>query len=73
MKRQSLYETSINLAEWMREKRKLWGISQEELGKRTGFHANTIRRYEQDETSPTLEDADNIIKTLGGELVIRET
>ena len=73
MKRVIKAELTIdNLGSWMKEKRKFWGYTQEYLAKKTGFHGNTIRRYESDESSPTLEDAEGIIKVLGGELVIRE-
>ena len=73
MKREIKTELTIdNLGNWMKEKRKFWGYTQEYLAKKTGFHVNTIRRYESDESSPTLEDAEGIIKVLGGELVIRE-
>lgn len=73
MKREIKTELTIdNFGKWMKEKRKFWGYTQEYLAKKIGFHANTIRRYESDESSPTLEDAESIIKVLGGELVIRE-
>lgn len=73
MKRVIKAELTIdNFGKWMKEKRKFWGYTQEYLAKKIGFHVNTIRRYESDESSPTLEDAEGIIKVLGGELVIRE-
>lgn len=73
MKREIKTELTIdNFGKWMKEKRKFWGYTQEYLAKKIGFHVNTIRRYESDESSPTLEDAESIIKVLGGELVIRE-
>ena len=57
---------------WMKEKRKDRQLRQVDLAQKTGYHFNSIGRWERGEDSPTLEQAEKIVSTLGGELVIRE-
>lgn len=64
--------TSVDFGLWMKEKRKDRQLRQVDLAQKTGYHYNTIGRWERGEDYPTIEQAENIVSTLGGELVIRE-
>ena len=64
--------TSIDFGEWMCMKRKKLKWYQRDLAKRTQCHENSIGRWERGEGTPTLEQAEQIAKVFGAELVIRE-
>jgi transcriptional regulator with XRE-family HTH domain len=58
----------------VRELRTERGISQEELGNRTGLHRNHVGQVERGELSPTLTSVDVLADALGlpaSELVAR--
>lgn len=58
----------------VRELRAEQGISQEELGNRTGLHRNHVGQVERGELSPTLTSVDVLAETLGlpaSELIAR--
>ena len=58
----------------VRELREEQGISQEELGNRTGLHRNHVGQVERGELSPTLTSVDVLADALGlppSELVAR--
>jgi transcriptional regulator with XRE-family HTH domain len=58
----------------VRELRTEQGISQEELGNRTGLHRNHVGQVERGELSPTLISVDVLAETLGlpaSELIAR--
>jgi transcriptional regulator with XRE-family HTH domain len=58
----------------IRELRTEQGISQEELGNRTGLHRNHVGQVERGELSPTLTSVDVLAEALGlpaSELVAR--
>lgn len=64
--------TSIDFGEWMRSKRRESGMSKKELGKRIGYHYNSITRFEEGCQFPPLDIAEAIVNALGAELIIRE-
>ena len=58
----------------VRELREAQGLSQEELGNRTGLHRNHVGQVERGELAPTLESVDVLAETLGlpaSELIAR--
>ena len=58
----------------VRELRLEQGLSQEELGNRTGLHRNHVGQVERGELSPTLTSVDVLAETLGlpaSELIAR--
>ena len=64
--------TSIDFGEWMAKKRKGKGMRQRDLAKRTNCHETSIGRWERGEATPTLEQAEQIVKIFGAELIVRE-
>lgn len=64
--------TSIDFGEWIRKNRKAKKMSQREFGARIKSHETSVGRWERGEASPTLEQAEEIAKIFGAELVIRE-
>lgn len=63
----------VDFGLWMKEKRKDRHLRQMDLANKTGCHVNSIGRWERGEDYPTLEQAEKIVSTLGGELVIKES
>ena len=57
---------------WMHMKRKENRMYQRDLARKTQCHENSIGRWERGEGTPTLEQAEQIAKVFGAELVIRE-
>ena len=64
--------TSIDFGEWVCMKRKQNKMYQRDLARVTQCHENSIGRWERGEGTPTLEQAEQIVKVFGAELVIRE-
>ena len=64
--------TSIDFGEWVAKKRKGKGYLQRDLAKKVNCHETSIGRWERGEASPTLEQAEDIVKVFGAELIIRE-
>ena len=64
--------TSIDFGNWMAERRRKLGINQQELADKMNVQQHTISRWETGETYPKLDYVEQICKTLGAELVIRE-
>lgn len=64
--------TSIDFGEWMMMKRKSHKWKQRDLANKANCHENSIGRWERGEATPTLEQAEHIVKLFGAELVIRE-
>lgn len=62
----------IDFAQWMKEKRKLKHLSQDQLARRVKCHTTSIGRWERGEQSPPLDITERIVKTFDAELVIRE-
>ena len=65
--------TSIDFGDWMKLKRKEKHMTQMGLANVSGVHYNSIGRWERGEDYPTLDMAEQIVKALGAEIVIRET
>ena len=57
----------------MKEKRKEMYINQDQLADKINCHASSIGRWERGDDFPKLDVAEQIVKYLGAELVIRET
>ena len=64
--------TSIDFGEWVNSKRRAKHMFQRDLAKKVNCHETSIGRWERGEASPTLEQAEQIAKFFGAELVIRE-
>ena len=64
--------TSLDFGQWMKETRKELGMSQKRLATKSFCHENSIGRWERGEQYPPLDEAEQIAKVLGAELVIRE-
>ena len=65
-------DIAVDFGTWMKAKRKEKKWSQERLGMKTGYHANSIRRFEQGCQFPPLDMAEKIINVLGAELIIND-
>lgn len=52
-------------AETMRTLRKAQGLSLKTVSERTGFTQSTISRWERGERTPSVENYERVIKTLG--------
>lgn len=61
---------SINFGAWMRAQRSERHMSQKKLAEKTLRHETSIARWEKGEQYPTLEDAEQIARVFGYELVI---
>jgi HTH-type transcriptional regulator / antitoxin HipB len=61
---------ALELGEQIRGLREARGISQAELGRRTGSTQPAIARLEAGRVSPTLETLDRVAAALGMELVV---
>ena len=64
--------TSINFGQWMSDKRKAKKWNQARLAAKANCHESTIGRWERGDGTPTLEQAEQIVRVLGAELVVRE-
>jgi len=64
--------TSFDFGLWMKAKRRERGWSQKRLADKTFCHETSIGRWERGEQYPTLDEAEQIARVLGAELVIRE-
>ena len=62
----------MDFGKWIKQQRKYYGMSQTELANDVGVCQNTISDWERGEQTPTFDKAQDIVKALGGELVIRE-
>lgn len=63
---------SLEFGDWVREKRTGRKWSQRKLSEFCFCHEGSIGRWERGEDSPTLEQAEQIAKVLGAELILRE-
>lgn len=63
---------SNDFSVWIKEKRTEKRWSQQRLGEKVGLHGNSILRYETGTQFPPLDVAEEIIKVLGGELVLKD-
>lgn len=64
------FTTDMSFGEFIRKKRRLLGLNQADFGEMFGLYHGTISKWELEETSPPIEVAREIIKHLGGELMI---
>ena len=64
--------TSIDVGEWIRNKRKEKKMLQRDLAAKAHCHETSIGRWERGEDSPTLDMMEQIAKVLGAELILRE-
>ena len=64
--------TSIDFGQWMQMKRKERKWHQSDLACRVNCHMTSIGRWERGEATPTLEQAETIVKLFGAEIVVRE-
>ena len=62
----------MDIGLYIAENRKKWHLKQCDLAKMVGVHTTAIGRWERGEQTPTFDKAQDIVKALGGELVIRE-
>lgn len=58
----------ISLAEFVKEKRKKAGLSQEEFAERAGIALTVIRKIEQGKGNLNLEKVNHVLKMFGHEL-----
>lgn len=54
----------VTIGEQIRERRKIAGLTQKELGERAGIAEPTIRRYELGKLNPKIETVAKIAKAL---------
>jgi len=66
----SEFSGNITFGEFLRKKRRLNYITQEQMADKLGVNFNTISRWEVGVTSPPIDVATEIVKRLGGEVVI---
>ena len=64
--------TSIDFGEWLKEKRKEKHLNQHQLANKVNCHESSIGRWERGDGYPPLDITENIVKTFGAEIVIRE-
>lgn len=64
------FTPDISFGEFIRKKRRILGFNQTDFAKRLGVNQGTISQWELGNSSPTIEDARQIIFDLGGELQI---
>lgn len=62
----------MDFGKWIKQQRKYYGMSQTELANDVGVCQNTISDWERGYQSPTLNVAERVIRSFGGELIIRE-
>ncbi len=63
---------TIDFGEWMKNKRKSMGITQEAFGHMVLSNKNTVSRWETGDRYPTLDVLERIVHVLGAEIIIRE-
>jgi len=63
---------SLNFGKWMTEKRRANGMCQSDLANILQVQQHTISRWETGETSPKLDMVEEICRTFGAELILRE-
>ena len=64
------FEDTMKFGDFLRKKRRLMGYSQEELAYKFGVKQTTVSSWECDVTSPPIESAREIIRRMGGVLLI---
>ena len=62
----------IDFGSWIKEKRKLNNLNQEQLADLVKCHTTSVGRWERGEQSPPLDITERIVKAFGAEIVIRE-
>lgn len=63
---------SVDLALYLKTKRKVKKLTQDQLANKAGYHTTTIGRWERGEQFPRMDELENVLEVLGAELVIRE-
>ena len=62
-----------DFGEWLKAKRKAQKLTQRELAEKCGICRECICWWENGKNSPTLENADKLVKALGTSLTIGES
>lgn len=62
----------MDIGLYIAENRQRRHLKQCDLAKMVGVHTTAIGRWERGEQTPTFDKAQDIVKALGGELIIRE-
>ena len=66
------FTPGMPFGEILRKSRRLMGYNQTEFGKMFGVCQNTISKWEVGECTPTLDDAEYILKRLGFRVVFKK-
>lgn len=64
--------TGIDFGRWLHDMRRKRKLRQTDLARLSKCHETSISRWETGDATPTLEQAEKLVKILGAELVIRE-
>ena len=66
-----VFTEDMSFGEYIRKKRRLMGYTQTDFGKLLGVNKGTVSLWELGEFSPPFEKAREIIRRLGGDVLIK--
>lgn len=61
----------MDIGIYISENRRKCHLKQSDLAKMVGVHTTAIGRWERGEQTPTFDKAQDIVKALGGEVIVR--